>query len=70
MTETPVSEREREVREGGEGARKKERERERREERVKEEREGGRGSVMVEGRGGPQSCRCIVQRRERVLGDK
>lgn len=38
MTETPVSEREREVRDGGEGARKKERERE---ERVKEEREGG-----------------------------
>lgn len=63
-----MSEREREVREGGEGARKKERERE---ERVKEEREGGRGSVMVVVVvGGPQSCRCIVQRRERVLGDK
>lgn len=31
----------------------------------RERREGG-----GEGEGGAQLCRCIVQRRERVLGDK
>lgn len=64
-----MSEREREVREGGEGARKKEREREKRRESERRER-GREGKRDGGGEGGPQSCRCIVQRRERVLGDK